>query len=450
MRPADAISAASILSKGAPPAAGAATRVCATRVVAAVMEGASLDAALEKQSRNLSSPADKALVAAMAYGVLRDWRLLNALVDAMVKKRPPSIATTLLCVGIYQLRSMRVAEHAAVHATVSAANKLRLPALRGLLNAILRRYQREADSLEAELSDDPMIIHSHPGWLGKMLQHDWPGDWESLFVQNNSQAPMLLRVNARQGTVDDYLVRLSADGIEAQSVPGWPQAVVLAQALPVDRLPGFDAGSVSVQDAAAQLAAPLLQVESDMRVLDACAAPGGKTAHLLETTECDLLALDIDAERTRVLELGLERLGLDASVMQADAVKPEDWWDDRPFDRILIDAPCTGTGVIRRHPDIKWLRRPEDVESLAARQRELLEALWPLLAPGGLLLFATCSTLRAEGSRNLEAFLQTHPDATELPIEAEWGQAEPVGRRIASGERGMDGFYYARLQKNSA
>lgn len=414
------------------------------------MDGRSLDDALGAHCAGLNA-ADGALAAAMSYGVLRDWRLLNALLDGMVKRRPPALAAALLCVGLFQLRSLRVPAHAAVHATVAAAPVLKLKGLRGLINALLRRYQREAEALEAGVPANPQVRYSHPGWLGRAIEQDWPGRGPDLLDRNNRQAPMTLRVNRRRTTVSAYLEVLSKASIQAMPVPGVPDAVTLAQPMAVDRLPGFAAGDVSVQDAAAQLAAPLLASGPGMRVLDACAAPGGKTAHLLEMQDCRVTALDISPARCESLQATLDRLGLQADVRAADATTPENWWSCEPFDRILVDAPCTGTGVIRRHPDIKWLRRADDVTALADRQQALLRALWPLLEPGGVLLYATCSLLQAEGSTVAASFLAACPDAAELPIsDTGWGEADTHGRRIAPGERDMDGFYYVRLRKRSA
>jgi len=303
--------------------------------------------------------------------------------------------------------------------------------------------------LEAAADGSPAVRESYPDWLVERLRADWPDRWRELLAAGNRPAPMTLRVNRRRTTPDAYRESLDAAGIRVATHPFAPDALVLERPCPVEDLPGFGEGRVSVQDAAAQLAAPLLDAAPGMRVLDACAAPGGKAAHCLERTDCELLALDSDGERLAAVRETLERLGLSGEARHADATRPDDWWDGRPFDRILLDAPCTGTGVIRRHPDIKWLRRETDVAALAARQRALLDALWPLLASGGVLVYATCSVLRAEGTDTVAAFLADTADAVEAPLEAEWGEAETAGRRIATGEADMDGFYYARLVRRA-
>lgn len=407
-----------------------------------------MDAALAAAQTKLAEPADRALVAAMTFGVMREWRLLDTLAARMWKRPPPALVQALILVGLYQLRSMRVPPHAAVHATVAATNALRVPKMRGMVNALLRRYQRDQAKLVAALGTAPGVHTSHPDWLVAALQADWPQQWQNLLTENNRPAPMVLRVNTRKITRDAYLQRLLYAGLNATPHSVAPQALCLEQPVPVESLPGFTEGQISVQDAAAQLAAPLLSTPPGSRVLDACAAPGGKAAHILELSDCELLALDIDAARVSLVEQTFQRLGVAGTARCADASQPQQWWDGKPFDRILIDAPCTGTGVIRRHPDIKWLRRKSDVATTAARQRALLDALWPLLAPGGVLLYATCSTLRAEGASVVANWVPKADAANSTTIDAEWGTAETVGRRIRPGEDAMDGFYYARLKRS--
>lgn len=406
-----------------------------------------MDAALAEAQSQISNPADRALIAALTFGVTREWRLLAALAARMWKKAPPPLAQALILVGLYQLRSMRVPQHAAVHATVAATNALRIPKLRGMVNALLRRFQRDQAKLEAGLSASPALQTSHPDWLVAALEKDWSQHWQAILSANNQPAPMVLRVNPRQISREKYIQRLAHVGLQASMCEAAPQALRLHEPAPVEALPGFSDGQVSVQDTAAQLAAPLLDIQPGMRVLDACAAPGGKAAHCLELADCELLALDVDDHRLQRVEENFKRLKLAGTTRCADAGQVQDWWDSQPFDRILIDAPCTGTGVIRRHPDIKWLRRKTDVAALAQRQYALLAALWPTLAPGGLLLYATCSVLADEGARVVGAFMQAHSSSAEKPISGEWGCADTAGRRIAPGEQAMDGFYYARLVK---
>lgn len=426
-------------------------RARAALAVAAVLKGANLDDALAAQLADLSGP-DIGLLKALAYGVVREHRLLDTLAGSLLQKplrEEPAVAALLAC-GLYQLRSMRVPEHAAVAETVAGADALDKPWAKGLVNAVLRRYQRERAAIDGKLPINSGIRQSYPDWLVQAVKADWPDGWRTVLSGGNEPGPLTLRVNARAGGRDAYLAKLAAAGIEAAAIVEAPEAVRLAAALPVDEVPGFAAGEVSVQDASAQLAAGLLEAQPGQRVLDACAAPGGKTAHLLERVDqLDLLAVDSDAQRLDRVRANLDRLRLQATLLDADAAKPTVWWDGKPHERILLDAPCSGTGVIRRHPDIKWLRRDTDMPRMAELQQRLLRALWPLLAPGGVLLYATCSVLKAEGEAVLREFLGTHADARELPIAAEWGEARGIGRRIAPGGS-FDGFYYARLTKNAA
>lgn len=426
-------------------------RARAALSIAAVLQGANLDDALAPHSAGLSGP-DTSLLRAIAYGVVREYRLLVSLSGLLLQKPlrdEPEVQALLAC-GLYQLRSMRVPPHAAVGETVDAAAAMDKPWAKGLVNAVLRRYQRERAAIDGALPVNAGIRQSYPDWLVAAVKADWPDSWRTVLAGGNEPGPLTLRVNRRQLGRDAYLAELAAAGIEAEAVAQAADAVRLASAVPVEEIPGFAEGRVSVQDASAQLAADLLEARPGQRVLDACCAPGGKTAHLLERTpDLDLLALDSDAQRLQRVEENLRRSQVRARIEAADAAKPTVWWDGRPFDRILLDAPCSGTGVIRRHPDIKWLRRDTDMPRMAELQQRLLRALWPLLAPGGVLLYATCSVLKAEGEAVLREFLGTHADARELPIAAEWGEARGIGRRIAPGGS-FDGFYYARLTKNAA
>jgi 16S rRNA (cytosine967-C5)-methyltransferase len=292
---------------------------------------------------------------------------------------------------------------------------------------------------------------SHPDWLIKQIEQDWPQQAQKILLENNQQPPMALRVNLARISRDQYLQLLSEQGIEAVSVDFCPSAIILDKPVAVDLLPGFAEGLVSVQDTAAQLAAGLLDVQPGHRVLDVCAAPGGKTAHILEHQPQlkELVAVDVDESRLQRVSETLQRLKLPATLVVGDAANPQEWWDDQLFDRILLDAPCSALGVIRRHPDIKLLRRAEDIEPLQALQKNILNAVWPLLAPGGIMLYATCSILKQENEQQIDAFLAEHPDAVELPIDAVWGFSGSHGRQIMPGESAMDGFYYARLGKSA-
>lgn len=431
-------------------------RAAAARAVAAVMAGRNLDDALAAVSAPLSA-ADLSLLKALAYGVVREYSALSWLAAQMLQKplRDEPLVAALLACGLYQLRAMRVPPHAAVAETVAAAEVLGKPWAKGLTNALLRRYQREQAEIDRRLPPEPAIRQSYPDWLVQQLKRDWPASWRSVLAAGNAQGPMSLRVNRRRGTRTDYLARLDAAGLRYTVPACAPDAVVLDAALPVEQLPGFAEGLVSVQDVSAQLAAELLDARPGMRVLDACAAPGGKTAHVIERCAdgddpLDVIALDSDAARLGRVRDTLGRLGLGAMLLQADAGDTAAWWKGKKFDRILIDAPCSGTGVIRRHPDIKWLRRESDIARMAEEQARLLRALWPLLKPQGVLVYATCSILKAEGEDVARGFIAQNKDAVEQVIEpapeADWGEDCGLGRRIEPGGD-FDGFYYARFIK---
>lgn len=424
-------------------------RAAAARAIAGVMSGMNFDHALQQAGAADLTPQDLSLLKAIGYGVVREHRLLAEILSKLLShplKNEPEI-NALMLAGLFQLRSMRVAPHAAVGETVAAVTLLGKDKLRGLVNAVLRRYQREHETLEAALPVALAVRLSYPDWLSRLIQADWPENAGRVLEAGNQPGPLTLRVNRRKIGRDGYLDKLTAAGIAAQTIEHLPDALVLESALGVESIPGFASGEVSVQDASAQLAAGILGAEPGMRVLDACAAPGGKTAHLLE--RCDdlyVMAMDVDEQRIRRVEDNLARLALEARIVTGDAGDPPRWWDGNPFERILLDAPCSGTGVIRRHPDIKWLRRETDIPKMAAVQKGMLQALWPLLSPGGALVYATCSVLKAEGEDVVKHFLISNPDAKHVAIDAGWGEARSVGRRIAPGGN-FDGFYYAKLVK---
>ena len=391
----------------------------------------------------------------LCYGSLRHhWRLedwANKLL-ARPLKRKDSVVQALLRLGLYQLDDTRIPDHASVSQTVEAARLLRRPKHAGLINACLRRFQRE------DIADDPPSCEesrwNHPQWLIDTLKRDWPDDWEAILTANNERAPMWLRVNSSRHDTGEYRDILAADGISAAPLAGVPDALRLSEPVVVDVLPGFAEGDVSVQDAAAQIAARWLWANARGSVLDACAAPGGKSGHLLELGADDirLTAVENDASRADSIRQNLSRLGRSATIIEADASKPAGWWDGTPFAGILVDAPCSASGVIRRHPDIKLLRRASDIEALRRRQYALLEALWPLLSPGGRLLYATCSTLAAENDHVIERFLRRHEDALEdqlLPNNniRDLMRRKGCGYQILPGTAGLDGFYYACLEK---
>lgn len=429
-------------------------RLAAVRVIARVVdEGRSLSSALEETLHQVE-PRERPLTQELCYGVMRFYPRLEGLsqqlMDKPLKAKEREVAYLIL-LGLYQLFYMQVPAHAAVNETVNTLKPLKREWARGLLNAILRRAQREQEQLQQLIESDERLHFAHPDWLLHRLQQAWPQQWQVIAEANNQRPPMVLRVNRRQGNRDTYLVQLQAADIEATPTPHAEDGLILGRPVDVGQLPGFANGSVSVQDTAAQLAAQLLDAQSGEYVLDACAAPGGKTAHILERqADIRLDALDVDEQRLQRVYDNLQRLGLQARVIAGDATQTETWWSGEQYDRILLDAPCSATGVIRRHPDIKLLRRDSDIATLIELQGQILRALWQTLKPGGTLLYATCSILPEENSQQVTAFLQTTADASEINIEASWGVACEAGRQVITGSDNMDGFYYALLQKSPA
>ena len=430
-------------------------RALAARVVEEVfVRSRYLDAVLTETLGALprAQAHDAALVQEMSYGTLRWFDQLAAIaalfLDKPLKNKDQDVYALLL-VGLYQLMHMRVARHAVVKETVEAATALDKPWAKNLLNACLRATLREEARAQATIAASPVAAFSHPAWLLDEIRHHWPENWAAILVANNERPPLVLRINRLRQSRDQYLARLAQAGIAAKAHAISETAVVLESPVAVSELPGFTAGDVSVQDAAAQLAATLLDARPGERVLDACAAPGGKTGHLLEhSVGIELVALEREPVRIKLIEENLARLGLSANTIIGDAANPAGWWDERLFDRILADVPCSATGVIRRHPDIKIRRRPEDLPRLIATQERILDGLWPLLKPGGKLLYATCSILPVENENQMTAFLRRHPDSAEDALPTSAGQTRATGRQILPGEAGMDGFYYARLCKN--
>lgn len=426
-------------------------RAGAARAVANVVGGRTLEAAVARQ-RGYIAAKEHALLQELAFGTVRHWYRLEPVVRQRLRKpfkRRDRDLFALLVAGVYELDVMRTPDHAAVDAWVEATRALGKAWGRGLVNAVLRAVLRAPQ--ERAPAHEPGRAHGWPDWLAAALAHDWPDDWARLAATGTQRPSMTLRVNRRRTSRDAYRRRLAADGIEAQPARAAPDALVLTEPVAVERLPGFDAGEVSVQDAGAQLAAATLAPRAGERVLDACAAPGGKTGHLAEIAPAlaALVAVESDPDRAQRLRHSLARLGVDARLEVADAGDTRAWWDGRPFDRILLDVPCSGTGVIRRHPDIRLLRRPADIDTFAAQQAALLDAVWPLLAPGGMLLYATCSILRRENADQVAAFLERTPQARAAQWSAPWGQADGVGRQILPGDDGMDGFFYALLERSA-
>lgn len=421
-------------------------RLISANVIVRVLEGKSLTTALDDAWLKVSDIKDRAFIQALCYGCIRYYFrldfILNKLVNKPVKDKQ---VKALLLLGLFQLKYMRVKQHAAVSETVAVMKKKQWA--KSLLNAVLRRYLREQDELEAMA--DKHVAYAHPDWMIKLIKFDWREDAKTILLANNQLPPMVLRVNHKFCTAADYIKLLEANNISATAVASSEQAVLLSDPVVVSKLPKFAEGWVSVQDSAAQLAAKLLNAQAGDRVLDVCAAPGGKTAHILEMQAnlSSLLAIDIDAKRLQRVDENLTRLKLKADVLVADAADTDSWWDGVQYDRILLDAPCSGLGVIRRHPDIKLLRRAQDIEPLQKLQQAILQANWAILKPGGTLLYATCSILKQENECQIESFLASNDDAIELVIEADWGVKRPFGRQILTGDQFMDGFYYACLQK---
>ncbi len=424
---------------------GAELRALAARINKRVVrDGLSLDRALAESPQPASK--DLALLRSLSYGVLRwhhriEWQIAQ-LLSRPLKVRDAELAG-LLRLGLFQLQWLRVPDHAAVSATVDAAEQLGVGRAKGLINAVLRRFLRERNELDQRMLEVPSAVTSHPDWLLAVFKSDWPAQWQSIVDANNELPPMWLRVNGRRIACADYLKLLvAADIATAPADPGG-SAIQLLEPQPASSLPGFEDGLVSVQDAAAQLAAGYLALGPGLRVLDACAAPGGKSAHILEFCPelTEVTVLDRDAERLVTLREAFARLGHDGTIIDGDATLPSVWWDGRPFDRILLDAPCSALGVVRRHPDIKILRRPGDIATICVTQRQLLHSLWPLLAPGGRLLYTVCTVTKQEACGQISGFLDETPDA-ELA-----GPGAGKGCQILPGEANMDGFYYACIDK---
>ncbi|MEN8179833.1 MAG: 16S rRNA (cytosine(967)-C(5))-methyltransferase RsmB [Pseudomonadota bacterium] len=427
------------------------TRLVAALILKDVLAGRSLSDAVPDHLMQLENPRDRAFSQELSYGVMR-WHprltwLLRQLLKKPLKSKDRDISALLL-IGLYQLLYLRVADHAAVHETAGAANGLRKRWAVGLINGVLREFQRRQQSLLEALEENAEAATAMPSWLLERIQRQWSEQWKERAAAMTERPPMSLRVNRHITGREEYLERLQQQELSAAPIPAIRSGVILDKPLDVVLLPGFTEGMVSVQDGGAQLAAELLDVHSGQRILDACAAPGGKTGHILESAnDLRVTAVDVDDARLQQIHENLKRLKLSAEVVQGDAAQPHGEWAKRQYDRILLDVPCSASGVIRRHPDIKYLRRPEDIKALADLQSRILDAIWPLLKPGGKMLYVTCSFLPEENEHQLSAFLQREPGTRELPISASWGEARKVGRQIAPGMLNMDGFYYALLQK---
>jgi 16S rRNA (cytosine967-C5)-methyltransferase len=435
----------------------ATARSLAAHAVARILrEGVTLDTAL-KDALAAANPQLAPSVRSLSYGAVRGYyrheAILGRLLSAPVKSLD-LLVRALLSVALYELEDERTPEYAVVDAAVQTAKATDAARASGLINAVLRRYLRERKALDAEIARNPATRHASPVWLADRLRADWPVRWTQLLAAGDAQAPMWLRVNSRLTTTDEYLEQLRLAGIGAHAEPRVPLAVVLDAPCDVQDLPGFAQGAVSVQDLGAQCVAFPLALAPGQRVLDACAAPGGKTALMAEREPglAKLLGLDIDPKRLERIRENLTRGNLHAQLVAGDAGNPTGWWDGVPFDRILLDAPCSALGVIRRHPDIRLRKSPSDIDKLPALQARLLQAAWQVLAPGGRLVYATCTVTRSENRDLIADFLRATPDAALVPAEA-WegwpslGEGDEIGRQILPGEAGADGFYYAALTK---
>ena len=426
-------------------------RALAAQALAQVaLRGVSLREAMERHAQRLPDSRDRALLMALVSDGARWWPRFDAALDRLLeqplRKKAP-VVHAMLVLGLVQLEVLELADYAAVAATVEAVRALKRPQFAGLVNAVLRRWQRERATHLAALDAQPETRHAHPRWLAEAIARDWPAQAEAVLAADNREPPLMLRANRRHGTRGALIERLRLDGQTAEPHSWLADAIVLPHSTDVTRLPGFDDGAFAVQDGAAQIAADLADLRGGLRVLDACAAPGGKACHLLERAEIDLTALDSAPPRVDRIRQNLQRLRLDARLLTGDAGAPKAWWNHQPFDRILVDAPCSATGVLRRRPDVRLHRRASDIAALQAQQRRILAALWPLLAPGGRLLYITCSLLRAENEAIVGELLAAQPDAHAIAFELPVGRAAAVGWQILPGDGDLDGMYYAVLEK---
>jgi 16S rRNA (cytosine967-C5)-methyltransferase len=427
-------------------------RAAAAEVIASVLRGKSLSALLPEYSDRVAEK-DRALLKEMCFGTMRWYPqiaiLLKQLLAKPLREKDLEVQGLLAC-GLYQLMHMRIAEHAILNETVSATTKLKRRWAKGLVNAVLRNFQRQRQELLEQQESSQVFQSAHPKWLLNKIAESWPAQTaKQIIAANNHQAPMTLRVNALRSSRADYLIQLAEAEISGSEACHSPQGILLNAPMDVSLLPEFANGYISVQDEAAQLAAPLLLLEPGQIVLDACCAPGGKTCHILESQPdlARVVAVDLEPRRLTRVEENLQRLGLEAEIIAADAGDTQQWWDGQHFDRILIDAPCSASGVIRRHPDIKILRKPADIAKLSAIQLLLINKLWQTLKTGGILLYATCSVLPDENDQVIEQFLAANADASLLSIDADWGTKTDYGRQLFPKIDGNDGFYYSRLQK---
>lgn len=432
------------------------SRTIAARVLALVLQrGKTLDTALVELIPAATRNEDKAYIKELCYGVLRWFHRLNFILDRLtdkpIRRKDSDIRAVILC-GLYQLKFMRTPAHAAVSASVDAAGELNKVWAKQLINAVLRRYQRETTELDNLVLESEPACYAHPQWLISMLRNDWPDFWQMILAANNQRPPMILRVNMQKIRRDEYLHLLEEKDIDAAAVNGSTGGVRLREPVDINVLPGFEQGLVSVQDTGAQYAATLLDLKAGQRVLDACAAPGGKTAHIHETEPALSAITAVEKDKNRMARLAdtCRRLEIPVELVNADAAVPRMWWNGIPYDRILLDVPCSATGVIRRHPDIKVLRHEEAIREYCDMQYKLLEAAWSILNNRGKLVYATCSILPAENDKQMEIFLNKFPDAQIMDIMTDWGVKTEFGIQTLPGVGNVDadGFYYAVLVKH--
>jgi 16S rRNA (cytosine967-C5)-methyltransferase len=429
-------------------------RALAAEALASIaLSGHSLREAADRAMPKLADPRDRALLTALLNEGARWWPRFDAALDRLLDKpirRNEPVIHALLVTGLVQLETLEMPGYAAVAATVEAARELRRPRLAGLVNAVLRRWQRERETLNTALDAAPATRHAHPAWLAKAIARDWPGQAEAIMAAANQEPPLMLRVNRRRATREAVAAALASAGQEVTLHPWLADGLVLPHSTDVTRLPGFAEGHFAVQDGAAQVPADLLDARHGQRILDACAAPGGKACHVLERADVSLLAVEFEAARATRIRQNLERLHLKAEITVADAGDSAAWWDGQPFDRIMIDAPCSATGVIRRRPDVRLHRRAADIDALVAQQSRILAACWETLAPGGRLLYVTCSLLRQENEGVVGAFAAGRDDLTIVPFTLPVGQAAAIGWQVLPGDGDLDGMYYALLERRPA
>lgn len=431
------------------------SRFIALKICLTVIEGGrSLSQTLPEGLAQFSDRRERNFTQNLVIGTLRWQKRLEAIRDQLVKKKlkaKDEDINQLILLGLYQILYMETPEHAAVSETVAIVSKLKKPWAKAFINGVLRNFLREQESICAEADLKPAQKYSHPQWLFKALKKAYPDDWQAILQANNEIAALTIRANIIQQTREQLIEKLQQVECEAMPHATAPQGIILSNSGDISQLPTFEEGGFSVQDGAAQQAANILKPQAGERILDACAAPGGKTTHLLELSnnQAQVLALEVAPERMDRLAENLYRLELKAEYMVGDASKPDQWWDNQQFDKILLDAPCSATGIIRRHPDIKWHRTPEDIEALVETQAAILEALWPTLKPGGQMLYATCSVLSEENTLQMQNFIEKEPTAIVIPLELESTVSfDTPGNQYLPGRLGMDGFFYCLLQKS--